>query len=157
MFAAIALGIYGFAFVTLSQNGAIHFLDELESLSLQGKSAEYCARLHEDISVSIQDHTTAQPAFIKGGKRELCDFVSYAAQGMSLLGISSDVQRDNFVLTRSWLHPWTVQVSYHERRTTRMSKVHQTLNTVSDDRLTLVQTWRGVRLLSIESAVRRAE
>jgi hypothetical protein len=157
MFAAVVLGIYGSGYARLSESAANRFLDELETLSLQGHGAEYCARLHEDIKVSIKDFTAATPAIIAGGKRELCDFVSYAAQGVSLLGITSHVHRDNFVISRSWLHPWTAQVSYHERRTTNMSKVHQTLNTVSDDRLTLVQTFSGVKLLRLESTARRAQ
>ena len=54
------------------------------------------------------------------------------------------------------LHPWTAHVSYHEDRTTTMSKIHATLHTVSDDSLTLVQTFDGVKLLALQSRVELA-
>jgi hypothetical protein len=47
-------------------------------------------------------------------------------------------------------------VSYHEVRTTTMSKVQATVHTVSDDSLTLVQTIDGVKLLALKSRVELA-
>jgi hypothetical protein len=146
-----ALGVYGTAAVSLSESGANRFLNQLEDLSIQGKSAEYCARLHADLAVSIKDHTANPPADFAGGKQEFCEYVSMAAKGMSILGVSTQVQRDAFTVERSWLHPWTAQVRYRERRTTTMSRVNVTLDTASEDRMTLVQTIRGVKLRSLES------
>ena len=68
-----------------------------------------------------------------------------------LLGVSMDVKRNDFKVKRSWLHPWTVQVSYKEDRTTTMSKLHVSLHTQSEDELTLVQTFQGVKLRALKT------
>lgn len=147
--------VYACGSFYLSPSGATRFLDELEGLSLQGKSAEYCDRLHADLRVSIRDHSADPPADFDGGRAEFCAFVAKAARGVGLLGISSRVTRNDFTVTRNWLHPWTAHVRYHENRITTMSKVHATLHTRSDDALTLVQTLDGVKLKSLESRVSR--
>jgi hypothetical protein len=145
--------VYTFGALALSEPAANRFLDELETLSLQGKSDEYCARLHPDLRVSVRDHSAMPPADFDGGRDEFCAYVSRAAKGVDLLGISSTVTRNDFEVTRSWLHPWTAHVSYHEDRVTTMTKVHATLHTRSDDALILVQTAGGVKLLGLDSKV----
>jgi len=142
--------------LALSDTGTRRFLDELETLSIQGRSAEYCARLHPDLRVSIRDHSATPPADFDGGRDEFCAFVSNAAKGMDILGVSTHVARDDFTVSRSWLHPWTAQVRYHENRVTTMSKVNATLHTRSDDSLTLVQTLGGMKLLALDSKVELA-
>jgi hypothetical protein len=149
--ALAALAVYGVPFFTLTESGARHFLDELESLSMEGKSPEYCARLHPDLTVSINDRSADPPAVFDGNEQDFCDYVSTAAKGMKLLGISMDVKRNDFKVTRSWLHPWTAQVSYQEDRTTTMSKLHVALHTQSEDELTLVQTFKGVKLRALKT------
>lgn len=144
-------GIYGIAALNLSEAGANRFLNELEHLSLSGQGKEYCTRLHDDLRVSIRDHSATPPADFDGGRDEFCGFVSQAAKGMDLIGPGTQVTRDDFTVTRSWLHPWTAQVSYKEDRITTMSRVKATLHTQGEDKLTLVQTLRGVRLLKLES------
>jgi hypothetical protein len=151
--AAALAATYLYGVSTLSESGANRFLDELEALSLQGRSTEYCDRLHEDLRVSISDHSAVPPADFDGGRAEFCAFVSQAAKGVDLLGPSSRVTRNDFTVTRDWLHPWTARVSYHEDRVTTMTKVNATLHTRSDDSLTLVQTLGGIRLLQLESSV----
>jgi hypothetical protein len=148
--------VYGFGFVALSENGANRFLDELERLSLTGKGEEYCSRLHEDLKVSIRDHSADPAADFDGGREEFCGYVTYAMKGIEILGVSTSATRKDFTVTRSWLHPWTAHFSYHEDRVTTMSKAGTTLHTVGDDRLTLVQTFGGVKLLSLESKVEPA-
>jgi hypothetical protein len=150
--AALALlTVYAIPFFTLSQRGTNQFLDELEELSIHGKSAEYCARLHPDLAVSINDHSADPPAVFDGNEQDFCDYVSTAAKGMHLLGVSMDVKRNDFKVTRSWLHPWTAQVSYKEDRTTTMSKLNVSLHTQSEDELTLVQTFQGVKLRALRT------
>lgn len=151
------VGVYGTGAVMLSEMGANRFLDELESLSLRGQSEEYCALLHDDLEVSLQDETGDPPATIEGGKQELCDYVTTAGRTMSLLGVSTQLTRDDFTVERSWLHPWTANVSYAEDRTTTMTRVGVTLKSRSEDKLTLVQTLRGVRLRKLESHAWLAE
>jgi hypothetical protein len=150
------VAIYGFGFVTLSETGTDRFLDELETMSMTGRGAEYCARLHEDLKVSIRDQGAEPPTAFEGGREEFCDYVTYAMKGIATLGISTRVTRSEFSVTRSWLHPWTLDVSYHEDRITRLSKTGTTLHEVSDDRITLVRTFEGVKLLNLESKVGRA-
>ena len=148
----IVAGIYGTGALKLSESSANGFLDELESLSLQGKAAEYCALLHDDLTVSIRDHTAPeQPRDFDGGKAEFCDYVSSAAKGMSIIRPETHLTRDDFTVTRSWSHPWTAHVSYHETRRTHMSVVNVTLNTVSDDQWTLINTFGGLKVLRLES------
>jgi hypothetical protein len=153
----VAAGIYGTAAVNLSESGANSFLNELEHLSLSGQGEEYCAHLHEDLAVSIQDRSAEPPAIFDGGRKEFCGFVSEAAKGMDLLGAGTQVTRDDFTVTRSWLHPWTAQVSYKEDRITTMSRINQSLHTQGEDKLTLVQTLRGVKMLKLESRTWRAQ
>jgi hypothetical protein len=151
-------GIYGTGAVKLSESGANRFLNQLETLSLQGKGAQYCELLHEDLEVSIRDHTApGSPRDFTGGKAEFCDYVSEAAKGMSLINPETHLTRDDFTVTRSWLHPWTAHVSYHETRTTTMTLVNVTLNTTSDDTWTLVNTLDGLRVLKLESDSRLAD
>jgi hypothetical protein len=144
---------YGYGWVTLSESASNRFLNELEQLSMTGKGEEYCARLHEDLKVSIRDHSAEPPADFDGNREDFCGYVTYAMKGIEILGVSTNVTREDFTVKRDWLHPWTVHVSYHEDRTTTMSKANTTLHTVSDDRLTLVQTFGGVKLLNLESRV----
>jgi hypothetical protein len=147
----IGAGIYGTGAVALSERGANRFLDALEDLSIQGKGDDYCARLHDELEVSIDDHSAEPAAKIRGGKKEFCDYVKFAAKGMDLLGVQSQVERNDFAVTRSFLHPWTAEITYDETRTTHMSKVNVTLDTQSHDELTLVQTFDGVKLRKIKS------
>jgi hypothetical protein len=151
LFAGIA-GVYGVGAVKLSESGANQFINELETLSLRGESALYCARLHDDLTVSINDRTAPeQPREIEGGKAEFCEYVSEAAKGMSIIRPETHLTRDDFTVTRSWLHPWTAHVSYHETRTTTMTLANVTLNTVGDDEWTLVYTFDGLKVLRLES------
>jgi hypothetical protein len=147
------VAVYFYGPLSLSESGANRFLDELETLSLQGKGSEYCSRLHPDLRVSVRDHSADPPADFDGGRKDFCAYVSYAAKGMGLLGISTHVKRNDFTITRSWLHPWTAQMRYHEDRVTVMTKVDATLHTRSEDSLTLVQTLHGIELLSLDSRV----
>jgi hypothetical protein len=150
------LAIYGYGWVTLSEGASNRFLNDLENLSMTGKGEQYCARLHEDLKVSIRDHSAEPPADFDGHREDFCGYVTYAMKGIEILGVSTNVTREDFAVERDWLHPWTVHVSYHEDRTTTMSKAGTTIHTVSDDRLTLVQTFDGVKLLYLESKVEPA-
>jgi hypothetical protein len=152
----VLVTIYGYGMVTLSEGASNRFLNELEQLSMTGKGEEYCARLHENLKVSIRDHSAEPPADFDGNREDFCGYVTYAMKGIEILGVSTNVTREDFTVEREWLHPWTVHVSYHEERTTTMTKAGTTIHTVSDDRLTLVQTFNGVKLLNLESKVEPA-
>ena len=142
-----AAAVWGWPAIAMSDDAASAYLDELESLSLQGHAAEYCERMHEDLVVDVRDATSSEGAVhIEGGKKEWCDYIAYATKGMSLLGMETRATRDDFTVSRDWRHPWTADVSYRERRTSTMKKVNVTLRTESDDRWTLVQTFSGIKV-----------
>jgi hypothetical protein len=151
------VGIYVQSAWVFSDSATNRFLDELEDLSLRGKAHEYCAKLHDNMQVSIHDHSGDPPADFSGNKKNFCDYVSYAAKGMDLLGISTQVQRHEFTVRRNWLHPWTAEVTYSESRTTRMSKLNVTVRTEGEDQWTLVQTLDGIKALRLTSKTRLAE
>jgi hypothetical protein len=151
--AALAvLIVYGAGAVLLSERATNRFLDDLELLSLRGHMPEFCARLHDDLEVRIEDRTSPGfPRDLAGGKREYCDFVTYAMKGVDIIGLETAVTRQHYSVERSWLHPWTALVSYHEVRTSRMTRVNATLHTESDDRWELVLTASGVQVRRLES------
>ena len=151
------LGVQAYGAILFSESGANGFLNELEHLSLPGQGQEYCDRLHDDMEVSIDDRSAEPPAVFAGGKKEFCDYVSYAAKGMDIIGVSTNVQRDDFTVKRSWLHPWTAEVSYVESRTTTMSAINITLNTEGEDQWTLVNTFSGVKVMRLKSKTRLAQ
>ena len=151
------LGVQAYGAIVFSESGANGFLNELEHLSLSGQGAEYCDRLHDDMEVSIDDRSANPPAVFEGGKQEFCNYVSYAAKGMDIIGVSTNVQRDDFTVKRSWLHPWTAEVSYIESRTTTMSVINTTLKTEGEDEWTLVNTFSGVKVLRLKSKTRLAQ
>jgi hypothetical protein len=151
LFVGVAF-VYGIGAAKLSESSASAFIDELETLSLRGESGPYCARLHEKLTVSINDRTAPDhPRQIKGGKAQFCEYVSEAAKGMSIIRPETRLTREDFTVTRSWLHPWTAHVTYHEIRTTTMTLANITLNTVGDDKWTLVYTLGGLKVLRLES------
>jgi hypothetical protein len=154
---AVAAGVYGIAAINLSEAGANRFLNELEDLTISGRGEEYCARLHDDLSVSIRDHSARPPADFDGGRDDYCNYVRQATKGADLLGLGFQVTRDDFTVTRSWLHPWTAHVKYSEERITTMSRVNFSLHTAGEDELTLVQTLGGVKLLRLKSSTWRVE
>jgi hypothetical protein len=151
LIAFAAAAIWGWPAIALSENASIEYLDELESLSLQGHAERYCERMHEDLSVEVSDATSAHGAIrIEGGKKEWCDYIEFATRGMSLLGMESRITRDDFTVSRDWLHPWTARIAYKERRTSEMRLVNATLRTESADQWTLVQTFSGVKVLRLK-------
>jgi len=147
-----AAAVYGTAAITLSEAGANRFLNELEHLTISGQGEEYCAQLHDDLAVSIADHSAVPPADFEGGRDEYCSYVTMATKGVDLLGLGFQVTRDDFTVTRSWLHPWTAHVKYSEDRITTMSRINKSLHTQGKDELTLVQTFGGVKLLRLKSS-----
>ena len=151
------IAVYVVGAVRFSEIGAMKFISDLEDLSLDGKTEEYCAHLHDDMKVSISDHSGDPPADFDGGKQELCDYVTQASKGLAMLGVSMNVRRDDVTVTRSWLHPWTAEVRYFETRSTHLQLGNITLNTESDDQWTLVQTFGGVKVMRLVSKTQLAQ
>jgi hypothetical protein len=157
MIVLTAAAVWGWPAIALSDSAAMRYLDELEAFSLEGKSAQYCERMHDDLTVAVRDATSTEGEVrIEGGKKEWCDYIAFATKGMSLLGMESQVTRDGFTVTREWRHPWTAKISYRERRTSTMTRVNTVLRTESKDELTLVQTFSGIRISRLTSEARIA-
>jgi len=158
LLAVLALaGIYVFGAVRLSEAGALTYIGDLEMLAMNGEAGEYCDQLHEDMEVSIRDYSAEPAAAIDGGKDELCEYITRASKGMALLGVSMETRVDDVEVTRSWLHPWTADLSYSESRTTRIRAAKVTLKTESEDEWTLVQTFGGMKVKRLVSEVHLAE
>jgi hypothetical protein len=147
-------GIYVQSAIALSEGGANNFLNELEDISMRGEGDKYCASLHEDMRASISDHSAEPPAEFEGGKKEFCAYVTYATKGLSMLGASTHAQRDEFTVQRSWLHPWTADVSYVETRTTSFAQGNVSIRTESEDRWTRVETFGGIKVKRLDSKTR---
>jgi hypothetical protein len=144
--------IWGWPAVALSDKAAIAFLDELESLSMQGRSKEYCERMHEDLEVNVADGTSdlAGTVRIEGGRQKWCDHIAFTTQDVVQMGLQTQATRHDFRLSRRWYEPWTARASYDEQRTSTIPRMNVTLRTVSTDEWTLVQTLSGVKVLRLK-------
>jgi hypothetical protein len=152
MFALLAVaGVFVMGRVQLGQSGAMHFLSRMENLMNQGEADEVCEMFHEDLEVSISDRTARVPKEIAGGRDELCQLTHETVTAMGKVPHRMNVRWDDIEVTRSWLHPWTSEVSYTEERTMSMQGVNIRINTTSDDNITLVQTLSGVKLRKLEA------
>ena len=94
---------------------------------------------------------------MSGGKEEFCALTRETAAGLHLLPHSMNVNYTDVNATQNWLHPWTSEVSYHENRSLTIRGANVTLRTVSDDEITLVQTFSGVKLRKLKSEVYKAD
>jgi hypothetical protein len=153
LFVVVVLAVYGIGLVRLGEFGAMRFVGEWETLGMDGKADEVCALLHEDLEVDVLDHTLESEVHLTGGRQEFCEFTRASIAGLQKIPHSMHVQRDEVVVKRDWLHPWTSEVSYNESRSMTLQGLNLTLNTVSEDSVTLVQTFSGVKVRRIKAEV----
>jgi len=153
------LWIYGAGYFSLSERGAMRYLDSWERHSLDGDAAGICELMHDDLTFSIDDRSTpGHPIDMSGGKAELCDYYSQVVPAMKHIVSGMQVTREDVDVKRDWLHPWTVEVSYTEQRSVSMTAVQMQVNTVGEDKLTLVKTLRGgVKIKSLRAKTRMAQ
>jgi hypothetical protein len=147
--------IYGVGYSQLGKSGAVRYLDKWERVSESGDADETCGMLHDDLTVEINDQSSAEKMQTNGGKAELCQMLVRASAVLRRVQYTSNVRREELVVKRDWLHPWTSVVSYTEHRDLTMSNGRRELthNTVSDDVVTLVFTLTGVKIKAIKSEV----
>jgi hypothetical protein len=147
--------IYGVGYTQLGEAAVVRHLDKWERVSESGDRDETCGMLHDDLSVEIKDQSTAESMQVRGGKAELCQMLVRAATILRNVQYTSNVRREELVVKRDWLHPWTSVVSYTEHRDLTMNNGRRELthNTVSDDVITLVFTLTGVKIKVIKSEV----
>jgi hypothetical protein len=145
--AAIALlFVYGSGFTTFSVGGVMRYLNEYEQMSMDGNGQDACDRLHEDLEVSIDDYSTGRRMHMEGGKAEFCEYIKETAPAFKLVLSSMNVVREDVEVKHGWSHPWTAEVSYTERRSISMARGAMQINTMGDDRITLVKTFDGVKI-----------
>jgi hypothetical protein len=66
-----------------------------------------------------------------------------------------NVTREDVEVKREWLRPWTAEVSYTEQRSVSMSSIQMQVNTVGEDRVTLVKTLTGgVKIKALHAKTR---
>jgi hypothetical protein len=152
-----AAGVYGVGRMKLGESGAMHFLTNMESLINEGKADEVCAMFHEDLEVKISDESGDSPTHVSGGKQELCDLTKATVAGLRMVPHSMNVEYTEVNAKQDWLHPWTGEIRYLENRSFSIPGANITLRTVSDDEITLVHTFSGVKLRKLTSEVYKAD
>jgi hypothetical protein len=135
----------------------MRFLTNMESLMNEGKAEEVCALFHDDLEVEISDQSGDSPRNISGGKQELCDLTKASIAGLSAVPHSMNVEYTEVNAKQEWVHPWTGEITYSENRSFSILGANITLRTVSNDEVTLVHTFSGVKLRKLKSAVYRAD
>jgi len=160
VFALLAVtGVYLWGRLSLGESGAKRFVAEMDSLMNQGKAGEVCAMFHDDLEFSIVDHTAGGggSTTLEGGKQDFCETTQEQVAALQKVPHTMHVEFNDLTVTRSWLHPWTSEVSYTEDRSFTIRGANLTLNTTSDDTITLVQTLSGVKLRKVQVEAWAAE
>jgi len=153
----VLIGVYGVGRAKLGESGAMRFLSNMETLMNEGKAEEVCALFHEDLEVKISDQSGDSPQTVSGGKQALCDLTKATVAGLSMVPHSHNVDYTDVNAKQDWLHPWTGEISYLENRSFSILGTNVTLRTVSDDEITLVHTFSGVKLRKLKSEVYKAD
>ena len=151
------IAVYGVGRVNLGEAGAMRFMMKMESLISEGKSEEVCAMFHDDLEVDITDHSGESTQSTNGGKTEFCELTTEVVAGLQVLPHSSNVEYTDITAKQELSKPWTGEVSYSEHRTLSIPAANVTLRTVSEDEITLVQTFSGVKLRKVKSEVYNAD
>ena len=152
-----AIGAIGVGRFNLGETGAMRFMAKMESLMNEGKVDEVCAMFHDDLVVDIADHSGESTQQVSGGKTEFCELTRTTVAGLSMLPHSMDVEFTDVKSKYQFTKPWSGEVSYSEHRTLSIPGANVALQTVSEDQITLVQTFSGVKLLKMKSEVFEAE
>ncbi len=149
--------VYGVGRFNLGETGALRFMSKMESLMSEGKSKEVCAMFHHDLQVDIADHSGESTHNVTGGKKEFCALTAEVVAGLQLLPHSMNVEYTDVKAKHGMTTPWTGDVSYSEHRTLNIPGANVSMRTVSNDQITLVQTFSGVKLLRVKSELYKAD
>ncbi|HEV7610072.1 MAG TPA: hypothetical protein VGO61_22260 [Steroidobacteraceae bacterium] len=149
---AIALSaVYGIGRYNLGETGAMRFMSKMEASMNQGDVSEVCAMFHEDLEVEILDHSGDALHEVSGGKKEFCELTRATVAGLQMLPHAMEVEYTAVDAAQKLSRPWSSEVSYSEHRTLTIQGANVTLRTISNDRITLVQTLSGVKLRKVKS------
>jgi hypothetical protein len=147
------IAVYGIGHFNLGERGAMRFMAQMESLMNEGDASTVCAMFHEDLEVDISDHSGEALHQVSGGKKELCELTRATIAALQMLPHEMQVDYTEVNATRKLSSPWTSELSYAEHRTFTVPGANVTLRTISNDRVTLVQTLSGVKLRKLKSEV----
>ena len=153
----VLVGVYGVGRFNLGEAGAMRFVTKMESLMSEGKGEEVCAMFHDDLEVEIEDHSGESTESVSGGKKEFCARTTQTVAGLQLVPHTMNVEFTDITSTQKMSKPWTGHLSYSEHRTFSIPAAGVSLQTVSEDEITLVQTFVGVKLRKIKAAVYKTE
>jgi len=151
------IGAFGIGRFNLGEAGGMRFLMKMESLMSEGKADEVCEMFHDDLVVDIADHSGESTETVQGGKAELCNLTRTTLAGLQLLPHSMNVEYTDVESKYKFSKPWSGELTYSEHRTLNIPGVNVSMQTVSDDQITLVQTFSGVKLLRVKSEVFKVE
>jgi hypothetical protein len=149
----VVAGIYGSGAWAFSQAHLNGLLSDWEDMSAKGDADSICDTFADDMTFSLDERTAESSGPREGDKQELCSYLRKLEPAMARAGVTSSVTREDLSVTRSWLHPWSAEVSYTEHRTTLVPS-HGTIKTVSNDRIALVKSLKGVLIKRLESVSR---
>jgi hypothetical protein len=149
--------VYGLGRFNLGESGAMRFMAKMESLTNAGDHASVCEMFHDDLEMDIADDSGDERRQVSGGKRELCGLVRETIMGLQMLPHSMQVEYSDVRASLELTSPWTGELSYAEHRTLSIPGANVSLRTVSNDEITLVQTFTGVKLLKLKSKVFKAD
>ena len=151
------IGVFVTGRITLGEAGAMRFLMNMSTLTDEGKSEEVCDQFHDDLKFHVIDHTGESTKDLNGGKQELCSLVKTSIAALSLVPHSKQTNISKLTVAREVMHPWTSRVTYTEDQDITIRGANVTLKTTSDDKITLVQTFGGVKVLKIDAEMWLAE
>ena len=152
-----AVAAFGTARFNLGESGAQRFLTKMESLMSEGRADEVCDMFHDEFEAEIADHSGVATHNLRAGKQEFCELTRKTVAGLQQLPHSMEVEYTDLKATQKLSKPWTSDVTYSERRTLSILGSNASLRTVSEDEITLVQTFTGVKLRKVKSQVFKTE
>ena len=151
------VAIFGVGRFNLGETGAMRFLTKMETLMSEGKSDEVCAMFHDDLEVDIADHSGESTQMVTGGKADFCELTRKTVAGLQLVPHGMNVEYTDVNSKYEFSKPWSGVVSYSEHRTFSIPGANVVMQTLSEDEITLVQTFSGVKLRKLKSQVFKTE
>ncbi len=149
----ILMWIYGSGYWAFTETNVNNLLDEWELASARGDAEAVCSTFADDMTFSMEEHAPAETFNREGGKDELCAYLRKMVPALARAVSSRNLKRDDLTVKRSWLHPWSAEVSYTEYRTTVLAS-GPNIKTISNDRIALVKSLKGVLVRRLESVSR---
>jgi len=152
-----AIAVYSAGAFNVGESGARHLLSDMDDQFIAGELGVLCANFHEDLEFEIEDHVNEPPARIRGGKQQMCDLLAVRLADYQSAPRTMEASYAQVKAHRSWLHPWTCDLTYVATRSYALRGANVTSRTASNVEVTLVQTLSGVEILKLKSRVYEAD